>query len=157
MITSTGRPVATRARRPTAMYAGLALSALAALAPLVDIATADTLSAHVRAAYPGWRPDQVAADRNAIAGYLAVTGALGVLLWLVAIRAVVTGRRWARTFATAALVAGVLVALTNLGMGGERYDVIVPYAYGTLTLLPCAAGLAAVVSIWRHGRPTPRE
>ena len=54
------------------------------------------------------------------------------------------------------VAAGTLVALTNLGLGGERYTVIVPYAYGALTLLPCLAGLAAVVSVWRHGRPVPR-
>lgn len=138
------------------MYVGLALTALAALAPLVDIATVDTLSGHVRDAYPDWGPQLVEADRNAIAIYLAATGVLGTLGWLLTTWAITTRKRWARTATTVGFAAGILVALTNLGMSGEQYEVIVPHAYGALTLLPCLAGLAAVVSVWRHGRPAPR-
>ncbi|NUW36012.1 hypothetical protein HTZ77_32020 [Nonomuraea sp. SMC257] len=58
---------------------------------------------------------------------------------------------------TVAFAAGTRVALADLGMGGDHYDVIVPYAYGALTLLPCLAGLAAVVSVWRRGRPAARR
>ncbi|GAA3159530.1 hypothetical protein [Nonomuraea roseoviolacea] len=157
MTTTAGRPSSTHARRPTAMYVGLALTVLATLAPLLDIATVDTLSGHVRDAYPGWPPNLVEADRDAIAIYLVATGAVGTLLWLLTTWAVTTGRRWGRAATTAAFAAGALVALTDLGLGGDHYDVIVPYAYGTLTLLPCLAGLAAVVSVWRRGRPAPRR
>ncbi|MFF9347047.1 hypothetical protein [Streptomyces sp. NPDC014734] len=155
MATITNRPPSADGRRSTAMYVGLALTALAALAPLLDIATVDTLSGHVRDAYPDWGPDDVAADRNAIAIYLVGTGVLGTLLWLLTIRGITAGRRWARAVTTTAFAAGMSVALMNLGLGGEKYDVIVPYAYGMTTLLPCVAGLVVLVSVWRH-RPAPR-
>ncbi|MBL1068137.1 hypothetical protein [Streptomyces sp. 7-21] len=138
--------------RPAALYTGLALTVLATLAPLIDIATIDTLTSHVRDAYPDWGPDLVAKDRNAIATYLVATSALGIPLWLVTIRALTTGKRWARTAATLAFAAGTFTALLNLSLSGEHYDVIVPYQHGTLTLLPCLAGLAAIVPLWR--RPT---
>jgi hypothetical protein len=150
MTTTAIRPPSARSRRPIAMYVGLALTVLATLAPLLDLATADTLSDHVRAAYPHWGPALVREDRDAIATYLVLTGALGIPLWILTARAVRAGRRWARVVATAALAAGVLVALTNLSVGGDGYHVIVPYTFGTLTLLPCLAGLAAVVSAWRR-------
>ncbi|MGW1192344.1 hypothetical protein [Streptomyces sp. NPDC002559] len=139
------------------MYAGLALTAVTALAPLVDAATVDTIAGHVRAAYPDWGPGPVGQDRTAITAYLAVTGGLGVLLWLLAIRAVASGRRWARAAATSAWGAGVTLAMVNLGMGGERYEVIVPVGYGVLTLLPCVAGGVAVVRLWRHRDAHPHD
>ncbi|MEU7315460.1 hypothetical protein [Streptomyces sp. NPDC007083] len=145
-----------------AMYIGLALTAVSALAPLVDVATVDTIAGHVRAAYPQWGPGAVGRDRTAITLYLALTGGLGVLLWLVVIRAVAADRRWARAGATSAWGVGVTVAMANLGMGGEHYEVIVPVGYGLLTLLPCVAGGAAVLRLWRrrgarvHGGPAAR-
>jgi len=45
----------------------------------VDIATVDTISDHVRAAYPAWGPASVGADRNAIVIYLVITGVLTLL------------------------------------------------------------------------------
>jgi hypothetical protein len=155
MTGTTSRPPSTSAGRPTAMYVGLALSILATLAPLLDIATVDTLSDHVRDAYPDWGPGLVAADRNAIAIYLVVTGVLGILVWLLTIWAVTSGKRWAGVVTTIGFTAGAILALMNLTLRGGEYDVILPYAYGTLTLLPCVAGLAAVISVWRYGRPIP--
>ncbi|WP_157594886.1 hypothetical protein [Streptosporangium amethystogenes] len=52
MTTITNRPPSTHTKRPTAMYLGLALTTFATLALLLDIATVDTLSGHVRDAYP---------------------------------------------------------------------------------------------------------
>ncbi|MFJ2900558.1 hypothetical protein ACIO87_37580 [Streptomyces sp. NPDC087218] len=152
--TDTPSPAAPAARPPGApvgvMYVGLALTAVTAIAPLVDAVTVDTIAGHVRAAYPDWGPGPVGQDRTAITVYLAVTGGLGVLLWLLVIRAVAAGRRWARTAATSAWAAGMTVAMVDLGMGGERYEVIVPVGYGVLTLLPCVAGGVAVVRLWRR-------
>ena len=153
MTTTIDRPASARAGRPVAMYLGLALTMLATLAPLLDLATVDTLAAHVRDAYPSWGQDLVAKDRDAIAVYLVATGAAGTVLWSLTIWAVMTAKRWARLAAFAGFGAGVLVALANLTGGGDHYDVVVPYAYGTLTLPACVAGLAALVSLRRHGRP----
>lgn len=139
-------------RWPAAMVAGLILNVIAAVAPVVDIATVDTISDHVRAAYPGWGHTLVESDRNAIVIYLVVTGILGIISWLFVIRAVVAGKRWARAAATSAFTIGALLALMNLTLGGGNYDVILPAGYGVLTLLPSVAGLVAVVSLWRPGR-----
>ncbi|MEU4547340.1 hypothetical protein [Nonomuraea dietziae] len=153
MAATIDRATSAHARHSVAMYLGLALTILATLAPLLDIATVDTLSGHVRDAYPTWGQDLVAMDRDAIVVYLVVTGVLGTILWLLTIWAVMTAKRWARFAALIGFGAGALVALTNLTMGGDHYDVVVPYAYGTLTLLPCVAGFAALISLWRYGRP----
>lgn len=150
------RPTSTHARRLTAMYVGLALTILATVAPLIDIATVDTLSDHVRDAYPNWGPDTVAADRNAMVIYLVVTGVLGTVMWGLSIWAVTTGRRRARALATTGFAAGAIVALMNLSLSGDEYDVILPYLYGTLTLLPCLPGLAAVIHLWRDRLPATR-
>jgi len=136
-------------RWPTAMVAGLILNVIAAVAPVVDIATVDTISDHVRSAYPTWDHALVTADRNAMVIYLVVTGVLGIISWVFVIWAVITGKRWARATATCAFIVGALFALMNLTLGGGNYDVILPTGYGVLTLLPCLAGLAAVVSLWR--------
>lgn len=145
-LTAAGSP-----RWPAAMVAGLILNVIAAVAPVVDVATIDTISGHVRAAYPGWGDALVAADRNAMVIYLVVTGVLGITSWLCVIWAVIAGKRWARAAAASALAAGVLVATVNLTLGGGQYDVILPAGYGVLTLLPSLAGLVAVVSLWRPG------
>jgi O-antigen/teichoic acid export membrane protein len=133
-----------------ALKAGLALTVLVTLVVLADLATIDTLTAHVRAAYPQWPADLVAADRNAIAGYLIATGVLGAAGWLVILRGVARSRRWARPVATALFAVAALLALTNLGMGGAAYTVVVPYLYGTLSLLPVVAGAVALVRMWRR-------
>ena len=117
----------------------------------MDAATVDTISNHMRAAYPAWGQALAAEGRNAIVIYLAVTGVLGIISWLFVIRAVIAGKRWARAAATSAFAAGVLLALVNLTVGGGQYTVIVPTGYGVLTLLPSLAGLIAVVSLWRPG------
>src|SRR5690606_2272707 len=132
----------TAERRPlAALYAGLALTVLAALAPLVDAATLDLVGDHVRAAYPDWPADQVRLDRTAIVGWVAVTNALGIPLWLWTIRLVAKDRRRARTVATWSFVAGACLALTTLGFGGEHYETVVPLVFGLIGLLPPAAGL----------------
>lgn len=64
------------------MRLGPTLTIFATLAPLLDIATVDTLSGHVRDAYPDQGPGMVAADRNTVVIYLVVTGVLGILGWL---------------------------------------------------------------------------
>lgn len=144
MTLATARP-----RRPArwALYTGLGLTLLAALAPLIDLSTAGTIADHVREAYPAWDEATVRLDRNAIAIYLAVTGGLGVVFWVVSI--IGAGRMWGRIVATIAFASGLLIALMNLSIGGEGYKVIVPTVFGVLTLLPCAAGVFALVAVWR--------
>lgn len=154
MATAIHSPSGARAsdsRWPTAMVSGLVLTVIATLAPVVDMFTVDTISDHVRESYPDWGSALVDADRNAMVIYLVITGVLGILCWLFVIRAIIAGKRWARLAAAISLVAGTVGALVNLTLPGGEYDVILPIGYGTLTLLPCLAGLAAVFSLWRPG------
>lgn len=132
------------------MYLGLALAVIATLVPVVDTATLDSLSAHVRDAYPHWNAGMIEGDRNAILGYLLVTDVLGIIAWLWTTWLVAGGRRGARAVSTVAFVLGTGIALMNLTLGGERYDTIVPTLYGLLGMLPCIAGLVAVTLVWRH-------
>lgn len=139
-----------------ALYAGLVLTTLVSLAPLIDLATVDSIGDHVRAAYPDWSSDLVRTDRNAIVGYFAVANALGIPLWLWTSHLAATGHRRTRAVATWCFAAGACLAITNLGMGGAAYDTVVPVAYGLLGLAPVAAGLAALVPLWR-GRAEVRQ
>ena len=87
-------------RRTTAvMVGGLALTVLVAVAPFLD-GTTHLLADHVRAGYPGYGPDEVRAAVTAYQYLLAGVGILGVVAWLWAVRAVRSGRRWARGAAT---------------------------------------------------------
>jgi hypothetical protein len=138
----------TRRRLLTALYIGLALSVIGAVAPLVDIATVDTIGDHVRDAYPDWSAGDVGKDRDAIAYSLAGLGALGAVAWIIAIAG--AGKRWARWYITAVFVLGTITALSVGFMGGEAYTTIAPPAYGALVSLPCLAGLAAAIFVWRR-------
>ncbi|MFI0463613.1 hypothetical protein ACH347_05990 [Saccharopolyspora sp. 5N102] len=138
------------------MYAGLALTAIATLAPLLDIATADTLSAHVREAYPNWPEELIAMDRNAIVGYLASIGVLGTAAWLWTIQGVRKQTRWSRPVSTTMFALGATTALMNLTLAGGEYAKVIPPLHATLGTLPALAGLATITILWRQKSPTPQ-
>ncbi|MEV5570010.1 hypothetical protein AB0L06_08165 [Spirillospora sp. NPDC052269] len=135
--------------RPAALYAGLVLSVLATLVPVVDVTTADTLRDHVRDAYPGWSASLVGKDHDAIVIYATVVGGLGVLCWLWTIWAALARRRHARALITTLFAVGTGVVLMNFSFSGGAYDRVLPDLYGYAGLLPAIAGVAAVVSAWR--------
>src|SRR5690625_2221965 len=135
--------------RPAALYLGLALTALVALAPLIDTATAGSIAEHVRAAY-------VRLERNAIVAWTAITNALGIPLWLWTIRLVGKGRRRARTVAAWAFAAGTGLALLNLSFGSEQYETVLPPFFGLIGLLPALACLVALVAVWKRSAE-PKE
>ncbi|MEV6231804.1 hypothetical protein AB0L88_28505 [Saccharopolyspora shandongensis] len=139
------------------MYAGLALTAIATLAPLLDIATVDALSAHVREAYPNWPEELIAMDRNAIAGYLATIGVLGTAGWLWTIRGAKKQTRWSRAASTALFALGATTALMNLTLTGGEYANVIPPLHATLGALPAIAGLATITVLWRGKSPTNPE
>jgi len=76
------------------MYAGLALTVMAAIVPYVDHATANLLGDHIRAGYPAYSDARIDAAVTTYLIYLSVLGALGVVGWLGTIWAVKAGRRW---------------------------------------------------------------
>ncbi|GAB3141768.1 hypothetical protein GCM10027290_15040 [Micromonospora sonneratiae] len=135
------------------MYAGLALTAITTLVPLIDLVTVDSLTDHVRTAYPDWPAATVALDRNAIAGYLVIVGVLGIAGWLWTILGVTRRANWARTVSTVMFALGAGTALLNLTFTGGAYDNVIPARYSVPGLLPVLVGLVAVVLLWR-GQPS---
>lgn len=134
------------------MYVGMALTALLMLAPLVDVLTADSISSHVRDAYPQWPARKVHQDRDAIVAWLALVGLLGLGAWYWAIRSVRRHSGRMRLVVTTAFAMGLIAVMTNLSVGGDGYQQVVPLLYGLLWLIPAAVGLVAVIGAWR--RPT---
>ncbi|RII18686.1 hypothetical protein DSC45_08705 [Streptomyces sp. YIM 130001] len=139
----------------TVMQLGLALTAAVAAVPLVDLATADSIAGHVRDAYPNWPATEVAKDRTAITVYLGTVGLLGIPCWLWAIRSAGRGSRRAPVLAGTLFTAGMCMALFGLTYASAPYERVLPLPYGLLGLLPCLAGLAAVVLLRRERADTP--
>ncbi|WP_232265443.1 hypothetical protein [Streptomyces pactum] len=136
-----------------AMYAGLALTVLATLAPYADRGTTHLLADRIRAGYPGYSPARI---DSAVTTYLVVLtaiGALGVLAWLTAAWALRAGKRWARPAATALFVIGTGVGLTGLLTEDTSGETGLPPELGWAGMAPCLAGLVAVVLLWRRPRP----
>ena len=141
-MTSTRPVVAT-------MYAGLTLTVLAAIAPYIDRATSDTLGDHIRAGYPAYSQARIGTAETTYLVYLSAVGILGVAGWLWSAHALNTGRRWARTAATALFVLGTGVALTDLLIRDTSGQTGLPPLLGWVGVLPCIPGLVAVTLLWR--------
>ncbi|MFF8597015.1 hypothetical protein ACF061_37520 [Streptomyces sp. NPDC015220] len=97
-----------------ALYAGLALTCLATIAPYVDCATTHLLADHIRAGYPTYSRARVDSVVTTYLVVLSVLGVLGVLAWLTTAWAVRAGKRWARPTATVMSVIGAGLGLTGL-------------------------------------------
>ena len=137
-----------------AMYAGLALTVLAAIAPYVDRSTTHLLADHIRAGYPTYARTRVDSAVTTYLAVLSVIGALGVLAWLTTAWAVRAGKRWARPTATAMFVIGTGIGLTGLLTKDTSGATGLPPALGWAGMTPCLAGLVAVALLWRGPRLT---
>jgi len=133
-----------------AMYAGLGLTVLAMIVPYVDHVTANTLAGHIRAGYPAYTQARIDSAVTVYLVYLSVVGALGVICWLATIRAVKAGKRWARGAATAVFALGTGIALIDLLIKDTSGDTGLPPLLGWAGMLPCLAGLLAIVLLWRR-------
>jgi hypothetical protein len=132
-----------------AMYTGLVMTVVAAIVPYVDHATSNTLADHIRAGYPAYSPAHIDWAATAYLVYLSVIGVLGAAAWLWAIRAVTTGKRWARGIATAMFVIGTGIALIDLlTRDTSGYTGLSPFL-GWVGVLPCLPGLMAVALLWK--------
>jgi hypothetical protein len=134
-------------RAVVVMYAGLALTVVAMVIPIVDQASTDSLSRHLQDVYAGYSVDPPAT--SAVVAYLLTIGGLGVATWLWMAWAVRRRKRWVRPAATALLVLASGLALLDLTVQ-EYGRTILPTQVGLLGLLPCLAGLAAVTLLWRR-------
>lgn len=131
-----------------AMGLGLLLTVVYLIALVIDQASVHSIAEHVRALYA---PYGLHPDPNWLYYYLYATAAIGILLWLTTSWAVGRQKRWARVFATTVFVVATGTALLNLFVS-EYGTPIFPRVWGILGLLPCVAGLAAIVLLWAPGR-----
>lgn len=132
-----------------ALVTGLVLSLIAIAVTVVDYAAGDLLRGHIRAGYPTLGSAEIEGAATFYLTYLATVTGLAVLCWAVTIWAVARGRRWARWLASAIFLAAVAVSLINLTITDTSGDTGLPPLLGWLGILPCLAGLAAVVQLWR--------
>jgi peptidoglycan/LPS O-acetylase OafA/YrhL len=73
----------------------------------------------------------------------------GILLWLTIIWGVRRHKRWARTVASLVFVVATSIALLDLSVS-EHGTQIFPTLWGILGILPCIAGLVAVILLWSN-------
>lgn len=137
----------------SALYTGLALTVIAAVAPF---ATTGLLAEHIRTGYPSYSADRIDTAVTTYLVILAVVGGLGVVGWLTTTWAVSTGRAWARWAVTAMFATGTLIALVLLLTEDTSGDVGLAPALGWTGLLPSLAGAVAVAAVWRT-RTNPKE
>jgi hypothetical protein len=147
MIMSTTRraPIAT-------LLAGLGLTVTGLVVLYADFLAGNALRGHLRAGYPALPTDAIDAAASTYLIYLSILGVLGILFWSVTTWAVATGKRWARWLATVIFLVAGAVSLLNLLITDTSGDTGLPPLLGWLGMLPCVAGLAVVVLLWR--RPT---
>ena len=129
-----------------AVYLAVALSAVLAVAAIIDQAGGRSLADHAAAMYApyGKRPDP-----NLLYGLVYTVAAVGALLWLPVIRAARSRRRSAPILA--AVVTTITAALALLLLASSEYGTqIFPPLWGILALLPPAAGAFAVVLLRRR-------
>jgi hypothetical protein len=131
-----------------AMYAGLGLTVAAVIVLYVDHATGNVLADHVRAGYPAYTQARIDAAVTIYLVYLSIVGALGIICWLAAIRAVKAGKRWARGAATAMFTLGTAIAMIDLLIRDTSGDTGLPPLLGWAGMLPSLAGLVAVALLW---------
>lgn len=136
------------------MHAGLALTALATIAPYVDRSTTHLLAHHIRAGYPTYPQAWVDSAVTTYLVVLSVIGALGVLAWLTTAWVVKAGKRWARPAATVMFMLGTSVGLTGLLTKDTSGAAGLPPALGWAGMIPCLAGVVAVALLWRRPRLT---
>ncbi|MEV4108353.1 hypothetical protein [Nonomuraea sp. NPDC049695] len=129
------------------LYAGAGLTVVATLAAFVDRAG---LADHIRAGYPAYGPGEIDSAVTAYTVILSVLGALGLLGWLGTAWAVRMGKGWARRPAGGLLAVAICVALAALTVQDTNGEVGLAPLLGWLQVLPCAAGLATVVLLWRR-------
>lgn len=137
-----------------AMYAGLALTVLATIAPYVDRSTTHLLAGHIRAGYPTYTQGRVDSAVTTYLIVLSVIGALGILAWLTTAWAVTAGKRWARPTATAMFILGTSIGLAGLLTMDTSGATGLPPELGWAGMIPCLAGAVAVTLLWRRPRLT---
>jgi hypothetical protein len=132
-----------------AMYAGLALTIGAMLVLYVGHSFADVLANHIKAGYPSYSQARIDTAAMTYLVYLSVLGVAGILGWATTIWAAGTRKPWARWVATGLFATGTTIALFNLLVTDTSGDTGLPPLLGWVGILPCLAGLLAVIASWK--------
>jgi len=131
------------------MYIGMVLTLIAAGVYVVD---QDAISRSVTGRYADYTPAQLDEARSFLMFYLLTISAVGVVCWLLMIWATRKGKSWTRITATIIFGLAVLIALANLVL--EEYgNRVVPVSMAVASLVPCIAGMLAVVYLWKDRKP----
>lgn len=133
-----------------ASYAGLTLTMLATVLPFVDRVTLHTLADHIRAGYPAYDGAEVSSAVTTWLVVLAVVGLLGSIGWIWTIWTITVAKPWARWSAVALLIAATGIALAALTIQDTSGEVGLAPLLAWIGVLPCVAGLAATVLLWRR-------
>src|SRR5690606_38605903 len=107
------------------------------------------LSRHLEEVYAGYAASGPAVSMIRI--YLLTTGAVGVVTWLWMVWAVRARKRWAPAAATVIFVLATVLASANFFIQ-EYGQALIPAQFALAGLLPCLAGLVAVVLLWTRDR-----
>jgi cytochrome bd-type quinol oxidase subunit 2 len=127
------------------MYIGMVLTLIAAGVYVVD---QDAISQSVTGRYADYTPAQMDAARSFLTFYLLTIAAVGVVCWLVMIWAARKGKRWTTVTSTIIFALALLFALANFVI--EEYgNRVVPVSMAIASLVPCVAGLIAVIYLWK--------
>ncbi|AJC52706.1 hypothetical protein GZL_09315 [Streptomyces sp. 769] len=136
------------------MYTGMALTAITTILVPVFIALAtDDYTDYISVAYPKLGAEKVSNYQQTMVIYLVVNGAVGILAWLWTLRSAKKGKRSVPVVASVVFALGLVLALFNLLIKDSTGYAALSPLLGIAGLLPCAAGLAAVVMLWR-ARPS---
>lgn len=149
MIDSTARHRASL----IALAAGLLSTVVAFVVPLIDVTTGDTLAAHVRAGYPEYSEAEISTVTTSWLWVIGIVAAISAVGWLIALAGTARHKHWPVYFGAAALVIGILLALTMMFIRDISDDTGLPLSLSAIQLLPCIAGAVAVALL--AGRRTP--
>ncbi|WP_202876939.1 MFS transporter [Ornithinimicrobium humiphilum] len=141
-----------------ALWTGFGITCAALVVLHTVAAVPDRLAAHVRLAYPAY--DSASVDRTVGAWMtvLTITGALGLVGWLLAIWTTRRGSPRAPWWVAGLFVVGTGLAAYLATVRDTSGDTGLPQAVGAAGLLPSAVGLVALVLVWRQvgtGRQEP--
>ena len=149
---STQRVGSSAKRAVVVMYAGLALTVIAVLAVMIGDGS---INRHFHEVYdPYIGAAKADEDKGPLVTYLYMVGGIGVISWLWMVWAVKRAKRWARGVATIVFLLATVDALVNLLMQ-EYHKTILPTSIGLAGVLPCVAGLVAIVLLWTRDRVAP--
>lgn len=125
-----------------ALWVGLGLTLLATVSAQLG---KPLISEHIHSGYPSLAEDEIGAGMDFYATALTVVGVLGALGWIATIWWAHRGSRWIRWAAVVLALTGTTVALFAFLVRDTSGDTGLPPLIGAIGLLPCAAGLVAVV------------